>query len=382
VLVFIFKNGTRKMIDVKVNGETPQIFMCKQTGILIREKDITLQMISKSMTKVTSNITVVTTVTEYSFEKFMDIVKTLTKDQFETLKGNIVMKPVKERSNFEHTFMRANHQIMKVQELRDKGSKNMCFNAFNPPFSIIGVQDLINLDQQGTRLMEVTRNYEKYQFMDLFRNATSLSNYTILILGSDRTTGYGKTQLALCLACHYSKSRCKALQLPEDEAKVVFSNTIDIGNEVEFKPGMVWVIDEFMPADTESQVYITENMLKVLLSPRQSGSLRARNKDIKLPEGVARIITANAKNMEEWVGKKIPCSDPLKRKSIAFIITKPLCSDGWRSQTCGSVEKDASVEAISHVMMNSMPSSSSQPSSSSDLPANTLMSLFGCPQRG
>ena len=45
-------------------------------------------------------------------------------------------------------------------------------------------------------------------------------------------------------------------------------------------------------------------MLKVLLSPRQAGTLRARQKDIKLCEGVVRIITSSAVEGKTGVGRK------------------------------------------------------------------------------
>ena len=89
-------------------------------------------------------------------------------------------------------------------------------------------------------------------------------------------------------------------------------------------------------------------MLKVLLSPRQAGTLRARNKDIKLCEGVVRIITSNAVDGQDWCGKKIPWSDPLKRKSIRFNITKPLVPSGYFQSK--DVGRDPDVSAISDVM--------------------------------
>jgi hypothetical protein len=370
--VFIVKEGTRGLGDLEVGGEIPKGFIFSNSGQLIKEKDKTLRMLSMSMAKITSNVTAVPTIAKYSFEQFMDILRRLTKEQIETMKGNILMKSVKDRSDFEQTFMRAHAQLVKVNELRTKGTKNMCFNAFEPPFPIVEINDLINLTQEGTRLMEVSRETEKYILRDLFLNADVLNNYAVLILGSDRTTGYGKTQLALALACHYAKARCEALGLSKDEAKVVLSGTIDAGNEIEFTQGMVWVLDEFKPADTESQVYVTENMLKVLLSPRQSGTIRARNKDIKICEGVVRIITSNAIDGQDWCGKKIPWSDPLKRKSIRFSITKPLIPSGYfKSKDVGS---NPDVCAISDLMASRLaPEDEEQP-----LPS---MSSWSCPWR-
>ena len=348
VTVCIVKMGTVSLGSLKVNEENPKGFIFSNWGQLAKEKDITLRMISMSMMKITSNITAVQKITRYSFEQFMDILRKLTTEQIETLKGNIVMKPVKGRSDFEHSFMRAHAQLVKVSILRTKGSKNMCFNAFEPPFPIVELNALINLNQEGSRMEEVSRAQVQYRLRDMFTNAEFLNNYAVLFLGSDRTTGYGKTQLALALACHYAKARCEALGQPKDTAKVLLSNTIDVVKDFEFTQGTVWILDEFKPADTDSQVYVTENMLKVLLSPRQSGTLRARNNDIKLPEGVVRIITSNAVDGQDWCGKKILYSDPLKRKSIMFKITKPLIPSGYFQSK--DVGHDPDVSAISDLM--------------------------------
>jgi hypothetical protein len=129
-------------------------------------------------------------------------------------------------------------------------------------------------------------------------------------------------------------------------------NSLDAAKDVEFKPGMALVLDEFSPSDSESLVYISENMLKVLLCPSVIGTIRARNNEIKLCEGVARIITANAPSPAAWCGAKIKYSEPLRRKSIVFQITKPLCDPAWVTAlaTSSSSSRDPALEAAGALM--------------------------------
>jgi hypothetical protein len=170
-------------------------------------------------------------------------------------------------------------------------------------------------------------------------------------LGSDSTTGYGKTQFALRLACEWAKVLAESRGLSRDAAQVVLMNSLDAAKDVEFKPGMALVLDEFSPADSEPLVYISENMLKVLLCPSVIGTIRARNQEIKLCEGVARIITANAASPADWCGAKITYSEPLRRKSIVFQITKPLCDPRWVSGLVGSASsRDPAIEAAGALM--------------------------------
>ena len=84
------------------------------------------------------------------------------------------------------------------------------------------------------------------------------------------------------------------MQLPKENAVVVFSNTIDVAQEMVFKPGYVWIIDEMNRPDVAQAIHMSENMMKVLVAPTAPGSIRCRNADLMLPAGVPRIFTGNA----------------------------------------------------------------------------------------
>ena len=150
------------------------------------------------------------------------------------IKGEVLVKPTKERSPFEQTFLRAVAQLTKVQKMRAMSSSGLVFNAYRPPFPIVPLNHIINIDQQGTKLVEQTRTTEHHTLWDLLSNCTILSRYAALILGADSTTGFGKTQFALRLACEWSKAMAEDRGLSKDAAQVCFMNSLDAAKDIEF----------------------------------------------------------------------------------------------------------------------------------------------------
>ena len=351
IVVFIKKRDTKNITDLAVDGTAPDVYTFVSSGNHARTMDQSMTVVGQAMGNVISELLVQVPTGEFSFEQLMDGIAKLTKERVETLKGTILVKPAKTRSAFELAFIRATFQMAKVKQLRSKGSQGLTFSAYDPPFPVIPLEFLIGLDQKGTRLQEVARTIEEHVLFDLFANPGLLAKHAALILGGNTTTGYGKTQFALRLACEWAKVLAESRGLSKDAAQVVFMNSLDAAKDVEFKPGMALVLDEFSPSDSESLVYVSENILKVLLCPSVMGTIRARNNEIKLCEGVARIITANASSAAAWCGAKIKFSEPLRRKSIVFQITSPLCDPRWVSGLVGSASsRDPAIETASDLM--------------------------------
>eukprot|EP00972_Heterocapsa_arctica_P015579 2293090-Heterocapsa_arctica.AAC.1 len=70
-----------------------------------------------------------------------------------------------------------------------------------------------------------------------------------------------------------------------DEAQYIMSNTLDACDSLTFKKGQVLILDEFSPSDSISQIYMSADTMKSLLSPMMSCSLRARNKNTEIAQG-------------------------------------------------------------------------------------------------
>ena len=220
------------------------------------------------------------------------------------IKGRANIKPPSQQSEFEKNFLKVFCDLKTIREL--KNTSSVCtFSAYEPPDSlgIVPMDRLINLNQKGMRRREVEGTEEEYELNDLFKNPSLMVKHGIVILGHDTTTGYGKTRLALRLAVEWAKAYNKQHDLAKEEAKVVFTNTVDVARDIVFQKRFVWVIDDMKAHDKEQVVHLSENGLKVLLSPGDCGTVRARNQDVQLPSGVPRIFTANAASPAEWVGE-------------------------------------------------------------------------------
>ena len=387
VLVFVRRSkGMVHLPSLIIDGFAPTHYGFRRDGGFARTMDITLQMIGKSMSACKTMISVrPPPAGEFSFQQIQSLLEPFSPEEIETLKGEVHTLPAKQRSSFQNVFLRVLPNIMKVRALRDRVGRELVFDAYTPPSTIKvpPLEHIMNLDLKGHRLQEVTKKREYHSLKDVFTNASLMSRYAILILGANQTTGFGKSAVAKALACHYSRCCVESARLSRDHARVAISNTLDAARDITFSPGTTWILDEFSPADTESNVYMNETMLKCLFNPSEPCSLRARNKDVIVCEGIPRIITSNAASLEEWCGKRIPCTDPLRRKCIVFVVTKPLCSPAWIASLKSSAHTDLELSAATTLMQErfqasvpNLPAVVAGGSSSS-----SGLTLFGCPLR-
>jgi hypothetical protein len=248
------------------------------------------------------------------------------------------------RSEFQAAFLRVYMSLHRVLEFERRKDVQLQISAWEPTVQIIPLEELVSLSViAGCRLRGVQAGHDSYSFHDLLTKPEILDKHGVLILGSDSTTGYGKSQFAKRLAVSWSCAICEGMGLPRDRAKVVITNTIDAAKDIKFEPGMVWILDELCAKDREQVIYFSENIFKVLMTPSESGSIRARNEDIVLPPHVARIVTGNADNVEDWLGSRSQWSLPLQRKCIYFQLNRTCCSSSWHAQTSTDADQSNAV---------------------------------------
>ena len=123
---------------------------------------------------------------------------------------------------------------------------------------------IINMNQRGTRRREVQGTDEEYELIDCFNNPNLMAKHAIAILGHDTATGYGKIRLALRLAVEWAMTYNEQQRLPKEGAKIVFTSTVDVARDIDFKRGYVWVSDDMKPNDREQIMYLSENGPKAL----------------------------------------------------------------------------------------------------------------------
>ena len=331
IICYIKKEDTKYPPSFAVLDEEPVSYTFRKGGGPAQHQQ-TLLCFSQCIVKSITNMSIARPPSDgdISFEQLFKALARFSSDELTVIKCDIEMKPQKERSPVEQKVMRVYGGLMKVREARMNPIRDaLVWSAAEPPVPVVPFKFLRNLTQVGHRLHEQTLHIESYQLSDLFTNPALMSENTIILMGSDTTTGYGKTEFAKLLACHWSKLMCEAMQLHPSEAKVCFTTTLESAKDVVFQQGMSWILDEFAPNDCAHIQFASENMLKVLFAPVAAGNLRARNTNINFPAGVSRIVTTNAQSPEEWCGKRVPWSLPLRRKCILFQITRPLVIPNW-----------------------------------------------------
>jgi len=205
----------------------------------------------------------------FTFDQVYEGVKHLSKEQHQFLKGRALTTRPRDRSRFQHAFIAIFKVIEDLRVIKSRPNPLM-FNAFDPPMNIVPLTQLVNLrTQKGTRLKEVNMTTQSYDLADLLSKPL-LSKYGVVILGKPTTTGFGKTQFALRVAVEWCKAQHTGKGVRKEDCSVVFSNTIDVAREIVFKSSYCWVIDEFCPGDHAQAIHMSENMMKILLSPKRS----------------------------------------------------------------------------------------------------------------
>ena len=334
----------------------PLLFKLKSAGRGTKSLETGFQLMSGVMKSCTTEMAIRSPAAgSYSFEEFCAATRSMTQVQILNVKGAINAKPVKARTEFDSTFLRCLADLLKMKELQ-RASKCEIVNAYtyqedNPNMKICPLQLLRNLYQTGSRLRAVDLVEETFSLRQVLSDRRVAQQTGILLLGGNKTTGFGKTQFALRCAVEHAMAWCEASGAPRDEANILITNTIDSANSVDFSKIMVWILDEFSPGDKETQCYASEDLLKCLLTTNLVADLRGRNHNVKVPAGVLRIVTSNAETGQDWVGAKIKWSEPLRRRALVFKMTggRPLVAHEWWLDplVTGGATGAASSDAVS-----------------------------------
>jgi hypothetical protein len=150
-----------------------------------------------------------------------------------------------------------------------------------------------------------------------------MSKYSVILIGSNKTTGFGKTSLAKTLGSSYVKWQISNGGCDQAAAFVHITSTIDSLKDRNTLSGQCVLLDEFSPGDQQQNRNLSPEAMKVLLDVKNLGSVWTRFGDTIIPP-CARIFTANHSNPQSWVGERFQWSAPMQRKSVCFVITKPL----------------------------------------------------------
>ena len=224
----------------------------------------------------------------------------------------------------------------------------------------------------------------------MLTDASLMGSSAVILMSSNKGTGWGKSQIALRMAIEWCIAYNKANNEPPEDALVVCTTSIDAARGIEMKKGMCWVLDDISPSDRDQIIYCSENMLKCLFCAKSRAQVRGRQEDIKVPPGCARILTCNAEGPEEWLGSRAEWSEPLRRKAILFQLTNCLVSAGFRrSVNASNNVVFPNLSEQSQLMKNTFTEGEAEAKRIHDAwmlanpePPTIFDRLFNCPRRG
>ena len=329
-LAYFRKNDTKKLSPPTLSGLLPRVYRVNPGGGP-RSAAMCVQKICKTLSFIAGTIFMQTSDFEYSMEQLTEAVKSLSAESFNMLKGKFLLKAKKERTDFECAFLRVS-TILASNVPKDVGKVTpLLIDLLDPPEWVRSLSALRGLEVVGQRLVEEPDIWQTYTLRDIFCNPGILQQYSIALCGDNATTGFGKSMVSIVLACVYAQAlqkQRKSRGQPDLEKRyALLSNNLDAAKLVDFAVVLLWLLDEVEPHDAAQQQFMSESILKVLLTPKLQCSLRVKGSDVLvIPAGTGRIFTSNCPTGEDWVGSRFKWTSPMARKVIWFTITEPLLS--------------------------------------------------------
>jgi hypothetical protein len=288
----------------------------------------------------------------------------MSDEQLFTFKGRAECKHWKSRTVAETTFLRVYNTLVDLRYLKSNRGSDLFLNAFEEHPEVVPLEDLINVDlENGERMSDSHLDRRiKYTMRQLFEQPELLLQYGLVILGSNNTSGFGKSSFAKRLALEFCKAYAIKHNLPHSQANVVFASTLDVLKDVKWQLGMIVILDELHPHDREQLVHVSETIMKQVICPSEIASFRGRNTDVKIPKNIPRILTGNVppevdgddtSAIQRWYGSQTVFSPPLARKAIYFVLVDPLCSARYRQESRAAAAQDLSARfGLTETMQN------------------------------
>jgi hypothetical protein len=176
-------------------------------------------------------------------------------------------------------------------------------------FRLFSNEVLTNLSKvKGTRFDETTGEKETITLLQLFTSPSKWMNYASVFLGSDKTSGAGKSVTAYTLAITQAEHLCKKAERPMQEASILRLNAPEDVRHIPYDlRAMIGVVfDEFKPTNGNQAKFVDDDILKIWFDVRYGGDWRANYNNAGFPAGVPRTFTGNASSAEEWLLYGLP----------------------------------------------------------------------------
>lgn len=334
VVVYVKKLDTKNWPGIKFPDNVKVEYFRMLNGH-VQHQQRCLTSLDASLKDTVANFVIQTSMSEkVTFEQVYAGTQRLSDADLEVLIGQIACQEVKARSPEDAAIYRCYTQLRKVRATRlgSVGATNMTWSCLFPPVPIVTSRFLLNTDMVGTRLLEQSGGQlVQYPLSRILTDTSVLLSHSLLLIGDNSSTGFGKSAFAKHVAIQWSLRRAAETGRPAGDASITFTTCLDSLRDANIMPSSALIVDEFHPDDGESIQYCSEHMMKTLMDPTASCSVRCRAKNAVIPAGVARIFTGNAASAIAWCGRRFSWSEPLQRKTIVVIVDRPLVVKNWSS---------------------------------------------------
>ena len=204
-----------------------------------------------------------------------------------------------------------------------------------------------NLDNLfGTRVDEWTGELVSVTWKQFMSNPELFENHCAVILGSNETSGFGKSALAVRSALNMGKAMAMQRGLPASDGRCITRNSIEACRGLH---DLRWplVVDEFSPTDGSQAKHWSLDIAKVIGNMAMARDIRANYKNVDIPPHTPTIFTANAGSLDKWMGDDFKDCLPILRRFFVFILTPdPL-------NTNRMIKKDKLKEHLAAIRKNS-----------------------------
>lgn len=345
-----------KLEDLSIHGIVPTCYRAAVSDLNPRQRPERMLEIfkafSESLRICAGDLALVASEAEWTAETLESVVKGLSDIQLQRLHMDAQLADRAKRTSFQDALLRTYVGLIKLRNQeaanRDRSSMIRVGGALDPKLKI---GDLINLDQQVHRLNEVTGETESVSLEFYIKTPALFLAYSLLIIGDDSTTGYGKSLASLVIGLYWTQRFVDTGLLRPERAYLLYQNTIDSMRDAqEFQhPYVPILIDEFRPDDREQNQHVSAETIKALGNISKPRDLRARQNQVRLHAMQPVIMTGNAESEQAWCGSRFIWSSPCARKTCVLKLTRPLVPDNVRQQGPGGAAT-AGMERLASMM--------------------------------
>eukprot|EP00969_Alexandrium_andersonii_P030271 1320352-Alexandrium_andersonii.AAC.1 len=270
----------------------------------------------------------------------------LSDAQRQALVNDSVITPMRERTPLQHavaavrtwTVAPAAAMIWTLERARAE--------RIPPLSSFSGLEDIVLLGFDENTGLE-----HEVGVVEFARNPFYFRNFSLLLLGA---SGLGKTWFARHLAMMWAVYFGQEAGVESRQVAFVETNDLDSLRKVsdQLRAHVPVLFDEVTLDDPAQFQHMSVNLAKLLVNTQANVTLHARNNNVCLYSGQARIFTSNAGSFADFLGSVVPPGSvhftAVRRRMYVGRVDRRLVPPASRTQAASSTAGD--TDAASAVL--------------------------------